>query len=167
MPTNADITADPLKQQPLTIRWREYFQRFCEAHGRWPVQYMGRLLFRDGWMYSSSDYKGPEWAPPEDPLNLLRLRHIYWTRRRSIVADEHERLITTARVLADSQAARSARLPIYQTARYQETDEDGRPRTISKQVEADLGALQGRIDWLQEDLDVCDKEIKAIGTESI
>ena len=62
------------------LSWRDYFLGFCGAHGE-PVQAMGRLLFPDGWSYSSTDYKGPEWPPPAGAEQLAELLRAYWDGR--------------------------------------------------------------------------------------
>ena len=90
---------------PLAVRldWRAYFLEFLEAHGNNPVEHQGRLLFADGWSYSSTDYAGPETPPPDNVIELADLQRVYWTKRRELVRRELARL----RPLANLQRSRA------------------------------------------------------------
>lgn len=100
--------------------WKAYFQKFSEVHGGDPVVYGGRLLFRDAWMYSSSDYSGPEYSPPEDEKERKALVRFYWMRRRAIIRNEMTDIRNQIRQVGDEQHRRSATLQ--QTVRYFDTD---------------------------------------------
>ena len=86
------LTGPQLSKTKLRLDWREYFKKFVENHGE-PVEWGGRLLFRDGWQYSSTQYQGPEVPPPEDLASLRGLKVAYWRLL-------HERLSLEIRGLA-------------------------------------------------------------------
>lgn len=82
-------TVEPAKA--LHLDWKAYFDDFCLAHGD-PVEYGGRVLFPDGWTYSLTSYKGPEWQPPLDPKALRDLQIAYWGVRYNTTLAQFEML---------------------------------------------------------------------------
>jgi hypothetical protein len=79
------LTIKDNKHVDIRPDWRAYFRSFHEQHEGLthpPMHYRGRLLYSDGWTYSSTDYAGPEWAPPEDKDELHAMQLWYWSRRR-------------------------------------------------------------------------------------
>jgi len=104
--------------KPLSIRvdWKAYFRAFCQEHGH-PIEIGGRLLFPDGWMYSATDYKGPEW-PPEDSDRAKALRRVYWKRRRRSIRQELMELKTTLQDLETMNQVKSAPLYVVNTVGY-------------------------------------------------
>lgn len=143
---------------PLKIKldWRAYFRAFCEAHGKEPVLFNGRLLFSDGWQYSSTDYRGPEWKPEDDEREYL-IRN-YWERRLEIVTDEALVLQRTYEDLRTSSAGRS--IPLYQSVVY--SDEG---KQVRESVPLDLEAIEGRLAWLQEDRQECLRKLREVSHE--
>ena len=132
------------------LDWRAYFRAFCEAHGGDPVAHGGRLLFQDGWQYSSTDHAGPEWPPPEDPNKLLALRRFYWQRRRQIVEAEWRKLWEAVRGLEELQGHKSAPL------QSQAGREGGERRAAGP---LDLAGLKARLSWLQDDVGWCEQKL--------
>lgn len=150
----------PLPVTTVNLDWRAYFNRFSRAHGGDPVQYRNRLLFRDGWTYSATDYGGPEWAPPED-LDEKRLFIVaYWTRRRQIVLFERDQLAITLRELRHAQELKS--VPLQQAIRYEALNVDGKPTMATAVGDIDFEALQGRLDWLTLDMDQCNQKLREL-----
>lgn len=76
-----NIQPSILPELKMSLDWREYYKSFAEAHGGTPIVHQERQLFQDGWMYSLSSYSGPEWPPPEDPKELVKLQQVYWNTR--------------------------------------------------------------------------------------
>jgi len=140
----------------VELDWRAYFFAFQAEHGGDPVMYGNRLLFRDGWRYSATDYAGPEWAPPEDKRELLLLRTAYWLKRLSMVKTERELVSRELKALAEMQAVRSAKLQ--QVVRF--ADEDGCRRQSSVQV--DFDPLLARFKWLEGDIADCEQQLKEL-----
>lgn len=150
-------TASPQGGSPAAVEldWVGYFRAFSDAHGGSPLLHQGRLLFPDGWRYSSSDHAGPEWPPPEDRDARRGLLLAYWTRRKGIVHAEHLRLKDDLEHLRGMQALR--RVPLHVVRR--ERTEDGW-KTVSEPM--DLAPLEGRLAWLADDLVECDKVLAAL-----
>ncbi len=68
----------------LRLDWFSYWNAFRDAHGGDYVEFEGVLLFRDGARYGKSyDYRGPEQQPPDDPVELKRLKSEYWRKVRA------------------------------------------------------------------------------------
>lgn len=103
--------SDKWKRKRVKVRldWREYFLRFCQVHGE-PITIGSRLLFPDGWQYASTQYQGPEFAPPDDPDQLRELQLTYWRNRRTILAREYQRIKDVIDNLKTSQNSRSVPL---------------------------------------------------------
>ena len=80
--SSEDIALKLRNEVSVQIDWEAYFKDFCKAHGE-PEQYGGRLIFPDGWSYGLQDYVGPEWPPPKEERELLRVQTIYWSLRVS------------------------------------------------------------------------------------
>lgn len=140
-----------------TLDWRAYFRTFCERHGRFPLMHMGRLLFPDGWQYSATDHAGPEWRPPEDRAELLKLMRIYWYLRRKAV----RRTLPAARAWLDQlgEMAATHDMPILQKVTTWDPDagEHGQARSDTRPV--DVEAARQKVAWLERDLLVCELRI--------
>ena len=108
----------------LRLDWKEYFKKFVEAHGE-PVDYGGRLLFRDGWQYSSTRYQGPEYPPPEDPANLREDKLTYWRLLHERLNREANELSQQITMLTQWQNEKS--MPLQQRVAYPSTTETGLP----------------------------------------
>lgn len=97
----------------LDIDWRAYFLDFCNRHGGAPVLHgRDRLLFRDGWMYSAREYRGPEWRAPDDPKELRVLQLAYWTIRREEVRNYRLGLIETRNAIKSLMDSREGDIPV-------------------------------------------------------
>jgi hypothetical protein len=101
-----------------------------------------------------TDYRGPEWPPPDDLKELRKLCLVYWHLRRKAVRTD---LIKERWKLEDVKtlvASRSA--PIQQVAVYFD-------REASKMVAArnplDVSQYEGRVAWLETALEECDEMI--------
>lgn len=142
----------------VRLDWRAYFKEFCELHGRDPVSYRGRLLFPDGWTYSSSDYAGPEWPPPDDPAELLAVQSSYWRRRRGIVRRERDELRLAVQSLAEMQRCKS--VPLQQVVQMRDSETNQR---VTSRKPLDLDGLKARLAWLEEDVAECDRHLAELG----
>lgn len=144
----------PSHIQPLriTFDWRQYFQDFCQAHGE-PIDYKGRFLFPDGWTYST-DYRGPEWAPPTDPKALRFLQFVYWNRRRRIVEEELKERKELLFAIEEQQRRRSGQVQLTTFTR----DESGK----TTRVPVDGFIIGHRIELLESDLADCLAHLKEL-----
>ena len=142
------------KPPRIRIDWRAYFESFREAHGRFPLLYKGRLLFPDGWTYSSTDHRGPEWPPPEDDEGLLALVITYWRLRRDAV--KKELIVARDRLATLEELLRTKHLPLIQSTSMVD-QETGRTRTSSKPLDAE--GARHRVLWLEDDLKECNLEL--------
>lgn len=138
----------------VELDFKAYFLEFCKIHGE-PVEYKGRLLFSDGWMYSLTDYQGPEYHPPLDNRELDIFILNYWLLRRSYLTNlllkyEHE-----LKLLKDVQASHS--LPLQQVVKIQD---EQRIRKHYKPLT--LNNLEQRVEWVRKDLIECDVRLKEI-----
>lgn len=153
-PARPRVPAPPSPQraeQRIDLDWRAYFIEFCRTHGE-PVEWEGRLLFRDGWTYSRTDYRGPEWGPPADLAELDRLVSLYWRTRHALVKTALDATAHKRNVLHDLAKSRS--LPLQQATK----DEHGNPtyRPLN------TAALDARIEWLCADLRECEQRLKEL-----
>lgn len=139
----------------LRVDWRAYFDAFREHHGE-PVKSGGRLLFPDGWTYSSSDIKGPEWPPPDDNVKLGVLLMRYWKVRRIIVMQERDSLRDLIQGIEALQATKSVTLKSSQLVY---DDESGKQVKVSSDINvSDLKA--GRLAALEADVHNCDEQLR-------
>jgi hypothetical protein len=147
-------------EQPFSIKlnWKAYYKAFVEVHGE-PLIYGGRQLFPDGWGYSLSDYAGPEWPPPTEPLELAKLQICYWKRRLAIAMLERRNRQADLDNLVQMQAARPIPLVHTVTLRDDEgrivVNDKGRPERSNYTLDVGLQGLQYRLDWLDEDIQRC------------
>jgi hypothetical protein len=138
-------------EDKIRINWVGYFITFCEHHGE-PVLSGGRLLFEDGWTYSSTDYAGPEFPPPTNNDELDVLIKEYWTVRQAQLTREVAKLIherDKLRKISDSHS-----LPIQQTVKKEYNPSGYAPLNMS--------SLEQRIEWIQSDLIKCAKRLGEI-----
>lgn len=142
----------------VRLNWRAYFEQFCEVHGGDPVEHRGRLLFRNGWTHSSTDYAGPEWEPPEDPRELQKLRVAYWAKRRSMV--KHELFGLQIQLGGLQALAKEKCCPLKQVVAA--LDEHGNETNRVETRLLDLSRLRGRIGWLEADLKECGEQLRAL-----
>lgn len=148
----------------ILVDWQEYYQSFLQEHGD-PVQYRGRLLFADGWMYSAFDPAGPEWPPPEDEATLKGLQITYWRLRRGAVSVEVNMLQTRLRAADGLQRGKSLPLPL----RYRMPGEI--PAATARAVDnhgnpldrLDITAHHDRLATLEQDVEDCDDHLKKLG----
>lgn len=143
-----------MPQQAVRLDWHAYFECFSAAHGGDPVPYQGRLLFRDGWMYSANDLAGPEWAAPKGRRDLDELVTAYWRSRLAMVEQERDELVRLVGNLRAFQETKSA--PLQEVLEYWDTDQ-GR-RTIER-ADLDFEALEERVDWLEVDIKECARQL--------
>lgn len=131
------------------LDWKQYFLDFCEHHGGYPVEVRGRLLFRDGWQYSATDYAGPEYEPPEDALPLVLE---YWTARRSVLWRQLMALRMAVSGLKEAQRARSR--PLVQVRRVKM---DGGSSLVRSAV--DFSVLDAEVSSLEKAVCECDSNL--------
>ena len=154
---------DILPEVPSTVGieldWHAYFVNFSSQHGGDPVEHGGRLLFRDAWQYSATDYAGPEYPPLESEQYRGELVRTYWTLRKDIVSEELYQLEYRVRGLRDLQSNKS--LPIHQVfAPY--WDEDKRVMVDETIDPVDWNILESRLRWLRDDVDLCCQELERL-----
>jgi hypothetical protein len=143
------------EQHPLNVQydWKAYFYAFQEEHGQ-GLEYKGRLLFQDGWMYSRSDYSGPEYRPPDEPEKLKRLKRAYWLIRWNNARTELELVNTTYLAMRAQERTRSVALRVSSVMR----DETGRlKRTYGEHV--DWGTFEERIEYCVQELAACEAQL--------
>ena len=131
-----------VKQLRFRFDWKAYWEGFKAIHGE-PMPFGARLLFPDGWMYSSTDYRGPEWAPGEDEV---RLRRLYCMARRREIKRQLRDTAEFLRELSTFASTKSA--PLMQVGPV--CIEDGKP--VREAVKVNLQALQDRVHWLESEL---------------
>ena len=138
----------------IKLDWRAYFEGFCEQHGK-PVNHAGRLLFPDGWTYSRTDHRGPEWSPPTDPVHLEELRQAYWRARLERAESD---LGDVSRLCENlSEMARDRSAPLKTGVRVFD-EESGRYRRGVSDV--DLSALEDEVAMLREEVEECKSQLK-------
>lgn len=168
------MTADPISgqvtpggQEPLpssdesrfVLDWPAYFTGFCVEHGSNPVLHGGRLLFSDGWTYSRTSHRGPEWPPPPEP-ERSRLMLVYWRKRRAVVESLRSALADTLEGLRNLQAVKSAQI-MHRVIR---RDEASGKRRIES-VPFHPKAMEDRLEWLTEDVRECDRKVRELLTD--
>jgi hypothetical protein len=139
------------KQQPkVRLDWPAYFEDFCEQHGKFYVEFRGRLLFEDGWQYSATDYAGPEWPPLEDSKQLLVLQRQYWKLRLRQSLELAFKARVVAKGIENLQRAKSGTL---------------QERRGKKVAPVDVEALEGRKQWLEDDVELCKEKLTELGVQ--
>ena len=161
------IQAEPAKDRHLhsaesplgllrwRIDWRAYFRRFCELHGE-PMEHEGRLLFPDAWTYSLTDHAGPEWEPPADPARVKAMRLAYQRLRLARIEGELEELGNASESLKAMTMSRSAPVMVRRIG------PRGAKRSEGAAEEANLDAVQARMDWLREQTVTCRSAVQEI-----
>ncbi len=150
---------DPNGRVPTVhLDWDEFYKVFCQAHGNWPVQVGGQMLFADGWSCNALSTAGPYNEPPSDLDHLVSLQVRYWRRRRDIVTGLRDRCENLLRSLNDLQ--KQHRLPLMQ-AQVRWDDEVGRFAKTNGEV--DWEAIGLRLLWLAEDVVRCNRELAELG----
>lgn len=148
------------EEQPVTVLdWRAYFEAFKAEHGI-PLTHRGRLLFPDGWTYSATDYAGPEWPPPEDERELVKLLLAYAVLRQQAVRAE----LVDARSRRDGALAASATRAVPLMVRtYYRDPETG--TVASRTGPLDMTALEERVRWLESDLEMSNENVRRLRLE--
>lgn len=143
----------------IELDWVGYFKEFTIAHGGSPVPYKGRLLFQDGWTYSSTDHQGPEWPPPNNEVELRELQRAYWDYRRQVTEQElHDRKCLQT-YLDGLQNHKS--MPLVQKVR---VFDDETQRTVIRSVVVDMGAIESEITWITQQLAECQSKLEELCT---
>lgn len=143
----------------LRIDWRAYYREFCDAHGGIPVEHGGRQLFEDGWTYSLTDYRGPEWPPPADARELLALKIEYWNIRLKAVLAQRDRLAVLLRDVEQLMLRRSC--PLQQRVTY--VDEAGKRQTQTGPL--DVEPLRARHELFCDDVAYCEDKLNQLRAE--
>jgi len=125
----------------IELNWLAYWAEFKRIHHDHPVRWGGRFLFRDGWTYGTNP-KGPEWPPPEDPVELRRLQRDYWTIRLAELRYEYADVADSLDSLRQMQDGRSATL-------MQRIREHQNGRLVTDDRPLDLSALELRLSDLR------------------
>lgn len=138
----------------IVLDFRGYFITFCEKHGE-PVHYKGRLLFPDGWTYSSTQYEGPEFPPPSDVGELDNLVEKYWRLRQSTLKKMLDKIRHERKQIQDAQATRDVPLQRMVTREH-----DGKRMRMYEPV--NLKMLDQKIEWIENDLIECHEQLETI-----
>lgn len=146
-----------LPQLRLQLDWKAYYKRFSELHGGYPIVYKGRQLFHDGWGYSTTDYAGPEYPPPKDPVELVKLQKVYWYTRWNRAKNELLMLEQRYSALKGLQSDKSAPLQQVVTIQNEET----------KKLERQIGdwcpqVFEHTISFLQSEVDLADRHLNSL-----
>ena len=144
----------------IKLDWKAYFDRFIDEHGE-PVVSDGVLLFQDGWRYSLTDYKGPEYKPPKERKALTKLKRIYWTKIREQY--DAEAKVLKNQVQGYEELALRLSLPLQQTLSIPEPGKTG--HTVyrkGKPTDLDLTVLHHQLDDLESLIEQCDTELGAL-----
>lgn len=149
------LTSALRRPRAVEIDWRAYFKGLCDTLGE-PVPYRGKLLFANGLTYSATDFRGPEWAPPDDPAERNELDVAYWLIRRRMVSDELRRCQNELHELAMEVTGRHGELMMTQRLFDEETG-----KLMVRAVPLDLETARLRIKDLQGEISVCDEELAA------
>lgn len=148
----------------IKLDWKAYFTEFCERHGE-PVRYKGRLLFDDGWMYSATDYAGPEWEPPADKATRLQLQQEYWQARYDMVMAEANGLRQELTNLTQLERVRQGAPLQQRVVKYKENDQGLAVACGVETIGVDLEPLQSRLNWLESELENCDSKMADLETQ--
>lgn len=150
----------------VQLDWIAYYETFKQVHGD-PVQWKGRLLFRDGWGYSLNDYKGPEYNPPTNEERLKELMLIYWRIYSVLVTRELQRLEATIEGLRYFQTQKSAPLQWRDTHDWDR--KSGGPlearAALDTSRDVDLNDFDGRLGELRAMRDECVSNLAQLRSE--
>ncbi len=136
-----------IRKSDIRLDWKEYFRLFLEEHGE-PILYNGKLLFQDGWQYSSTQYQGPENPPPEDTKELHYLQVVYWTYLAKKFIEEIRVISNQIRSLKDWSKVRS--LPLQSRVSYRDMSLEGTLiRKLSPPENLNLRSLETSLDDLR------------------
>lgn len=137
----------------IQLDWRGYFLEFSRLHGGDPVPFKGRLLWRDGWRYSATDYRGPEIPPPSNDYDCRRLIQMYWRVRLTLINRQRRDLAEQLVGLEETASSRSAPLQAWRLGR----DDAGKRSVLRGELE--LQAVRDRLEFLRSDAIQCEKEL--------
>ena len=140
----------------VDLDWRAYFYRFAEEHGGNPVEIDGRQVFPDGWSYSTTDYRGPEWSSPLEPA-LTQLLIRYWTERYEIVWDELKALKLAREDIVQQSIYRS--VPLQRKVKVLD-EVSGKVQRTAEDVTTVVH--DERIKWLEGDLEYCQEQLNRL-----
>ncbi len=111
----------------------------------------------DGWQYSATDYKGPEYPPPTDPYQLRHLKRMYWVQRRFAVRFTVNEVAARLEAIELQQDGRS--VPLQQSTRF--WDEELK-KWVTVRGPVDTTLLKARLHMLQADLVVCEQMLEEL-----
>lgn len=151
---------DLLAPQGIQIDWKAYYDRFDAHHGGYPVMYKGKLLWADGWTYSSTDHAGPEWPPPQDPKELKIYQTTYWAKRRAVLFNEVRRFRDDIQNLKETQRAKS--VPLQRVHIKHGTNAEGLPIATAEYRDLDFGELEEKLRYLTLELEEMDLKLKEL-----
>lgn len=147
---------DIARSPRIRLSWRAYYERFKEVHGQ-PVLYREKLLFPDGWTYSTDSYAGPEYPPPKDHERLVKLGEVYWRTKLKVL--KALRLETRQRLDGLRSVQSTKAIPLrHLQPKY---DEEGK-MAGTETVELDLPALGARVDQIDLDIQDCEAKIEEL-----
>jgi len=133
--------------------WKAYYLSFCDAHGQFPMLDGARLIFPDGWTYSSSGYAGQEWPPPEDGAERAALIRTYWVLRQELAKKEFLAVSEHLRQMEIVQSSRSCPI-MYEVER---RDEAGKKVKMTEAL--NLDSIREQLVAIREDLELCNENL--------
>lgn len=145
----------------VELDWPSYFRLFDQTHEGSPVNYGGRLLYRDGWQYSGLRYEGPEWPPPDDVHKLKALQIVYWRLHRNSLRQRRHLLQQQLTYLTELQSHKSLPLQRKVTS-LQEDEVSGTVMKVDRVVDVELEALQPELDWLNQSIAECERQLEGL-----
>ncbi len=113
------------------------------------------MLFRDGWMYSLTDFEGPEWGPPANHRELDELVAVYWSTRRGKLVPLLASLVHRLQQLRDMSLPHS--LPVQQVVVVD--TREGKRRGYQP---LSTRPLEEKIGWVRRDIEECDERLTEI-----
>lgn len=151
---------DILGPKGVQLDWKAYYDRFDASHGGHPIEYRGRLLWADGWTYSSTDHAGPEWAAPSDKRELRVYQIVYWTRRKGFAKQEMRDKQDELQSLKETQRAKS--VPLQVKLLKPSTNDEGLPIMLAEYVDIDFTLLEEKLGYLRQELEYCELKLKEV-----
>jgi hypothetical protein len=150
----------------IKLDWPAYYAKFKEKHGLYPIKFgKGRILFEDGWTYSSTDISGPEYPPPSHPHELWKLKVTYWYHRRRLVKHERDYILKQIEDLRAFQINRDCPLQYQIIRTNEEHGEKFKAWIETEDLEENLQKIEsGRLEWLVRDIDLCDEKLTELKT---
>ena len=147
------------------LDWDTYRTEFSRAHGDSPVQIDQWLVWEDGWRCDAYDPGGTEQPPPDDPVQLTRLKTAYYEKRREWVQAHFNNFRSRIEAIKSIQAHKSLPLHMRSLSWSRSVGDDGlevyTPTVVQDAL--DLGPMERVMEDLRREVAYCDNKLKEIG----